>query len=261
MRFPVLFLSHESPLLMDTPSSAHDFLKGLGGALPRPRAVLLISAHWQEKVFTVSSHPNPDTIHDFSGFPSHYHKVQYLAKGSPDLAQKVCSLLTEQGIEIKEDPGRGLDHSGWVPLSLLYPEADIPVVSLSLKVSKRPEDHYQMGYALRSLRDKGILIIGSGTATHNLKGFFSEEPPKLTDPADDRALKFNEWLKERIHDDHDILQYRQKAPFASHCHPSADHFLPLIVAMGAGVGESPRVIHSSFHYRHFAMTSFQWGEG
>lgn len=257
-RLPTLFLSHESPLMWDTPSPARSFLQNFAQSLVTPKAIVVISAHWQEKEFSVSTAEEPETIHDFSGFARHYFDVSYPCPGAPELGERILELWGNHGINGRADEARGLDHAVWLPVGLMYPQADIPVVSVSQKLKGSAEEHYKMGEALKSLRDEGILVIGSGTATHNLGGFFGSRPPAIDDPADERVVAFSEWLKENIDDPISIVNYRKLAPFSAFCHPTADHFLPLIAALGAGTGSKADCIHHSFNYSYFAMTSFLW---
>ena len=257
-KMPVLFVSHESPLMWDTPSLARTFLQNLGKSLPRPKAILVISAHWQEANFHLSGASTPKTIHDFGGFPEEYYSIQYPAHGSMKYAELSQNILFQKGIEATIDPNRGLDHAVWLPLGLMYPNAEVPVLSMSIKPSASPKEHYEAGLAIKKLRNQGVLIIGSGTATHNLRPFFSGEKLAIDSPPDQAALNFSDWLKKSINKRDQILQYKLLAPRASLCHPTADHFMPLIVAMGAGDGNEANCIHESFNYSHFAMTSFAW---
>lgn len=259
VKLPTFFLSHESPLLWDTPSPAQEFLKQLGRNLPQPRGILLVSAHWQESMFTFSSAKNPSTIHDFGGFPPHYHEVHYPAIGLPSLAVQAQQLLLNRGIEAAVDPGRGMDHAVWLPLGLMYQEAQVPIVSMSIKRRGKPQEYYEAGQALLELREQGILIIASGTATHNLGAFFSGEAISLSGEPDPKAQAFSQWLKDHANQAEQIINYRKAAPYASHCHPTPDHFVPFIVALGAGGNSAVTCIHESFNYSHFAMMSFRWG--
>ena len=258
-RQPVLFLSHESPTMWDTPSPARQFIQSLGIRLPTPQAVLVVSAHWQERQFKLASSSAPATIHDFGGFPDHYYDIRYPAPGHPEVAAEAHKLLMNQGISTELDADRGMDHAVWLPVGLMYPKADIPIVSLSIKLRGREVDHLKVGEALAPLRDQGVLMIGSGTATHNLGAFFSGTPPQLDGEPDEKAVEFSRWLIDKANDPQEILGYRKRAPHAATCHPTPDHFLPFIVAMGAGKGDEATCIHDSFSYSHFAMTCMAWG--
>lgn len=230
-RMPAIFVSHESPQMWDTDSSARDFLRNLSGELPRPSALLIISAHWQEPQFTVSSAEKPTTVHDFGGFPQHYYQIQYPAPGSTDVAAQVLTAASQQNIVAIDDVEHGMDHAVWLAV----------------------------GRATSHLRDRGVLIIGSGTATHNLSAFFGSTPPKIDAAPGNEASEFQAWLKENVSKPEVVLDYKNVAPYAAFSHKTPDHFMPLIVAMGTGNGDRARVIHDSFCYSHFAMTSFCWG--
>lgn len=257
--FPTLFLSHESPYLWDTPSPARDFLLQLGRELPQPRAILVVSAHWENDRFTVSAANSPKTLHDFGGFPDRYREIHYPAPGAPELAVRTHELLTQQGVDTTIDPNRGLDHAVWLPIGLIYPRAEIPVLSMSVKFRGTTEEHFLAGKALSSLRKEQVLIVGSGTATHDLSGFFGGRRPGIEGPPDQKALEFNQWLINHSHSPDEVMNYRRMAPHAATCHPTAEHFLPFIVAMGAGNSDPVSVLHESFNYSHFAMTQFAWG--
>lgn len=236
---PALFVSHGSPMLaMDQTQPAHGFLRELGSTLPRPQAILVISAHWDSSAPRITGAPRPDTIHDFYGFPAPLYEIHYPAAGNPALAKDVMDLLQPRAVV---DPIRGLDHGAWVPLLLMYPQYDIPVVQLSLQTPLGPEHHLKIGEALKSLRERGVLIIGSGGATHNLREYFnSAEDHK---PYED----FSSWLNDALTrgDREALLDYRRRAPQAARCHPTEEHFMPLFVTLGAG-GSKARRLHHSF---------------
>ena len=236
--FPSLFVSHGSPEILITESPARDFLSGLGTALGRPDAILVVSAHWETAEPALNAVEVNATIHDFGGFPAPLYAMQYPAPGSPALAEKAAALLREAGLPVRMDTRRGLDHGAWVPLMLAYPAADIPVVQLSVQPRQGPAQHLALGRALRPLREEGVLIVGSGSFTHNLPEYFREpasgsEPEWVTEFADwfDRALAENRT--------DDLLRYRQLAPHAERNHPTDEHLLPLYTALGAA-GERPR---------------------
>lgn len=258
-RLPSLFLSHGSPMMALEPSPARDFLAGLGADLPRPRAILVASAHHdashQGGHVTVTASPAPPTIHDFGGFPDELFAMRYPAPGDPALASRVAKLLAGHGLEVAVDPDRGLDHGAWVPMSLIYPDADIPVVSLSIHSNASPEWHYALGQALAPLRDEGILIIGSGSITHNLRAYFTTRPP-IAAPAPEWVSGFTDWIAERmaVGAVDDILHAVERAPHGRDNHPTMDHILPLFVAMG--VGGTPlnaERLHASTTYAVLAM--------
>ena len=258
-RLPSLFLSHGSPMMALEPSPARDFLAGLGTQLPRPRAILIVSAHhdaaYQGGRATVTASPAPPTIHDFGGFPDELFAMRYPAPGDPVLAARVVDLLASNGLTVNADPDRGLDHGAWVPLSLIYPRADIPVVQLSIASNASPEWHYALGQALTPMRDDGVLLIGSGSITHNLRALFSARLP-IDAAAPTWVTDFTDWIADRMaaRAVDDVLHSVERAPHGADNHPTPDHILPLFVAMGAG--GSPlhaEQLHHSVTYGLLAM--------
>jgi 4,5-DOPA dioxygenase extradiol len=212
------------------PGAAGEAWKALGRRLPRPRAILISSAHWETNVPMLTGSTKPETIHDFSGFPEPLYRLRYPAAGAPDVAQRAQGLLKEAGFTAAIDGCRGLDHGAWAPLLYAYPEADIPVVQLSVQPALGPRHHLGLGRALRKLSDEGVLIIGSGHMTHNLRDWARGAGA----PAD-YAREFQEWVKERIekHELDLLADYRSHSPQGVRAHPSEEHFLPLFVALGA----------------------------
>jgi len=231
-RLPTLFLSHGSPMngVEQTPSS--DAWVELARKLPRPRAVLMASAHWETSIATLTGNPRPETIHDFGGFPAELFAVQYPAPGAPDVAAEAVALLKKAGITAGVNGCRGIDHGAWVPLRWMYPDADVPVVQISLQPELGPQHHVALGRALAPLPDEGVLIVGSGHATHNLRDWMSN--PQRSAPLR-YAQNFAEWLHERLvaRDTEALVAYRDSAPEAVRAHPSEEHFLPLLIAWGA----------------------------
>jgi 4,5-DOPA dioxygenase extradiol len=253
---PSIFVSHGAPTLALTPAPAHDFLKGLGAALGRPAAILCISAHWETEPAAVSAAPEPETIHDFSGFPAPLYRLGYPAPGALGLADRVVELLGRAGIPSTRDPARGLDHGAWIPLLLMYPQADIPVAQLSVQLPLGPAHHLALGRALAPLRHEGVLVLGSGGATHNLAEFRGQ-PIDAPPPTHVRA--FDAWLAAAAEagDEAALLDYRQQAPEAHRIHPREEHFLPFFVAFGAaGTGGKGRRLHASFTYGVLSMAAF-----
>lgn len=232
MKMPVLFVSHGAPTLPLVPGDTGEAWHKLGKQLPRPSAILVISAHWETRVPTVSSAMHPETIHDFSGFPAELYELQYPAPGAPEMAQSTAIALRQAGIPVHLDETRGLDHGAWVPLSLMYPKADIPAAQLSLQPDRDPAWHIALGRALRPLREQGVLIVGSGSISHNLRALFKH--PQNT-PAPDWVTEFCNWMAERITaaDLDSLIAYRTIAPHAVQNHPTDEHLLPLFVALGA----------------------------
>jgi len=231
-RVPTLFLSHGSPMNAIEPGVAGHGWVALGRTLPRPRAILIASAHWETSVPMLTGNPRPETIHDFGGFPRELYELRYPAPGSPELAARAVALLKAADITAGIDGCRGLDHGAWVPLRFMFPAADVPVVQLSLQPALGPAHHFRLGRALAALADDGVLVIGSGHATHNLHDWMSnrrrQEPLRY-------AQAFARWLHERLaaHDTDALIAYREQAPDAVRAHPSDEHFLPLFVAVGA----------------------------
>lgn len=227
---PSLFISHGSPATILNPGKVGDALARLAADLPTPRAILVASAHFPAQEPIVSSASQPETIHDFGGFPDALYQMRYPAPGKPALAKEVRKLLEKAGFTAHEDASRGFDHGVWEPLKMLYPNADIPVVSLSIEPYKSPEYHFQIGRALATLREQGVLIIGSGSITHNLEDVFIHRKS-----SSDYVEPFIDWIEDRLsaNDINALLDYRQQAPFAVEAHPSDEHLLPIHVAMGA----------------------------
>ena len=260
-QMPVVFISHGSPTLAFDDVPARDFLVKLGAQLPRPKAILCISAHWEAELPSVTGSEAPSTIHDFYGFPQALYDLRYEAPGDPDLAARVVKLLEDGGFNAMINSKRGLDHGVWSPLILTYPQSGIPVVQLSLMHHRSPADHIALGRLLAPLRDEGILILGSGGAVHNLRALDWHNRSGITD----WAGAFDQWLTDRIvaGDLAALGDYRAKAPNAAVAHPSEEHIMPLFVALGAAAGQGPytpgRQIHRSFTFGSLSMSSYAWG--
>lgn len=252
-RMPTLFVGHGSPMLALDDGPTHRFMTGLGATVPKPKAILVVSAHWESESPRVSAVARPRTIHDFGGFPRALFEMQYPAPGAPALAARVAELVPGTAI----DEARGLDHGAWVPLKLAYPAADVPVTQLSVQTPAGPDHAHAIGRALRPLRDEGVLILGSGSLTHNLHEFRSpvqEQPPRPW------VVAFADWMAERIaaRDIASLLDYREKAPFGPQNHPTEEHLLPLFTVLGAlGDGEAAVAWHRSYTYGILAMDA--WG--
>jgi 4,5-DOPA dioxygenase extradiol len=232
------------------------FLAGLGAALPRPKAVLAVSAHWESVTPAVGAAVQPQTIHDFYGFPEPLYRLHYRAPGAPELAARVAAALESAGLRCEIDPQRGLDHGAWVPLMLMYPDATIPVTQLSLQPALGPAHHYRLGQALRPLRAEGVLLLGSGGLTHNLAAFRGHTPG---DPTPDWVSQFRDWTAAALEAgrEQDVIEYRSRAPHGARNHPSEEHYLPLLVAGGARTpGRPGRRIHTSTTYGVLAMDAY-----
>lgn len=253
---PVLFLSHGAPTLPLEPGETGAAWRQLGAQLPRPSAILVISAHWETDIPTVSSAIRPETIHDFSGFPEELYKLRYAAPGAPEMAQAVTLALQQAKIPVQLDDTRGLDHGAWVPLSFLFPDVDIPVAQLSLQPSQNPAWHIALGRALRPLRKQGVLIVGSGAITHNLHAIF-RHPQGEAAPL--WVNEFRDWIAGRIAagDLKALGEYRAHAPHAVQNHPTDEHLLPLFVALGAAnrIGSAVR-LNSVMTYGLLAMDAW-----
>ncbi|HEY9697249.1 MAG TPA: class III extradiol ring-cleavage dioxygenase [Trichocoleus sp.] len=254
--FPSVFISHGAPDLLLHPSRATDFFKQFESKFGRPEAILVISAHWLSQRPVVSAAVQPRTIHDFGGFPAELYEMQYSAPGAPALAAQVKQQLEKAGFPVEVNPDRGLDHGAWSPLLLMYPEANIPVTQLSIQPYSDPEHHLKLGRALAPLREAGVLILASGSITHNLQSFGGS---KFDAESLEWAVQFDQWLAETIAQPNieALLNYRQQAPYAVQNHPTDEHFLPLFVALGAG-GTTPQVtqLHSSFTYGAISMAAY-----
>ena len=255
MSLPSLFISHGSPMLALDDSPARRFLQDLGKTLQRPQAILVVSAHWESTGgLEVSLAPRPETIHDFGGFPPELFAMQYPAKGAPESALRAASLLEAAGFTVRRNPNRGLDHGAWVPLTLMYPDADSPTAQISLRHGVAPAEHERMGKAIGKLREEGILIIGSGSFTHNLY-----ELRRGEEAAPSWVVEFVDWMHNRLQDNQReaLLDYRTQAPSAVRNHPTDEHLLPLFVAMGAAGEESKAErLHASYQYGVLAMDTY-----
>ncbi|MGG7599501.1 DODA-type extradiol aromatic ring-opening family dioxygenase [Pseudomonas sp. WC1] len=247
---PSLFISHGSPMLALQPGASGPALAELARALPRPKAIVVVSAHWESRELLVMSNPLPQTWHDFHGFPPALYAVHYPAPGEPALAQRLAGLL---GARLDEQ--RPFDHGAWVPLSLMYPQAEIPVVQVSLPSQAGPTLQLKVGQALAQLREEGILLIGSGSITHNLGELDWHAGPDAVEPW---ALAFRDWVVERLKagDEAALVDYRRHAPFAARNHPSDEHLLPLFFAMGAG--ERFGIVHQGFTLGALGMDIYRF---
>ena len=255
---PTIFVSHGAPTLSIEEGAARSFLLSLGHLWPRPRAIICVSAHWESALPAISGAPRPETIHDFFGFPEALYQLQYLAPGSPELAARALSLLLGAGIDAVIDSLRGIDHGAWVPLRLVYPDAHTPVVQISVQPRRDARHHLALGRALRPLREEGVLILGSGGATHNLSEF---APQSAATPPYDYAREFDDWLRNALlaGRETDLLDYLQRGPQARRNHPTAEHLLPLFVALGAATEkDEPRALHQGIEYGMLSMAAYGW---
>lgn len=244
-----LFLSHGSPLSCFEDTAARDFMVNLGKTLPKPKAVLAVSAHWTTRSAAVGSAIAPETIHDFYGFPDFLYQKRYLAKGAPELAARAAALL---GADLIED--QGLDHGIWTVMSLLWPEADVPVIPVAVQPKADPRHHYEMGVRLRPLVEEGALVLGTGSATHNLRAYMSNggNGPQPW------AAAFADWLAEKSEagDLESLLDYRARAPYARENHPTDEHLLPFYTALGAAPAGKASRLHASIEYGVISMDGY-----
>ena len=257
MNLPSLFVSHGAPTLILENGPTCAFLRGLGGALGRPKAVVAVSAHWETTEPTVSAAKRPETIHDFTGFPDALYRMKYPAPGAPELAIRAATLLSQAGVASRVDAERGLDHGAWVPLMLMYPDAGVPVLQLSIQPHRDPAHHFAVGRALAPLRDDGILVLGSGGAVHNLRAL-SWNRHGAPEPW---AQDFDDWLMEKIDGGagDELLAYRVHAAGAVQAHPRDEHLLPLFVALGAGGAAAVgKRINAGFEHGSLSMAAFSF---
>ena len=255
---PSLFISHGSPMLALRPSSARDFLAGLGAQLPRPKAIVIASGHWETEQPEVNAVAVNDTIYDFYGFPPALYAIRYPAPGSPELAERIAGLLRTAGLSVEIDHQRGLDHGAWVPMTLMYPHHDIPVLQLALQSELGPPHHLQLGRAIAALREHDVLVIGSGSFTHNLG---RPRAPDQDAPPPPDVVAFADWMYAALTEQRtdDLLDYRHKAPFAALQHPTEEHLLPLFVALGAaGEGARATRLHASTTWGTLRMDAYSF---
>lgn len=259
---PALFISHGAPTLAIEDTPATRFLKTLAQEFERPKAILVVSAHWETAAPVVNAVERNETIHDFSGFPRKLYHLHYRAPGLPELAESIVALLAAADFPVQTDTERGLDHGAWVPLLMMYPAANIPVVQLSVQSRLDPNHHFRIGQTLAPLRAAGVLIMGSGSFTHNLAAVKWCDADAV---APDWVTEFSDWMRAAIMEGRtaDLLDYRQRAPYACENHPTEEHLLPLFVAMGAGADGSQRLrarhLHHSTTMATIGMDAFAFG--
>lgn len=255
---PSLFLSHGAPSLALEDSPAGRFLDRLGPELPRPRAIVVASAHYLAIGAAVGAAARPATVHDFQGFPAPLYSLHYPAAGAPELAEDIAARLRKAGFSARTEPTRGLDHGVWVPLLRMFPAADIPVLPLAVNPRADAAWHYRLGQALAPLRNQGVLLIGSGGFVHNLGELDWQGDGELAP----WAAAFRDWLRARLLEG-DIwaaLDWQRQAPFAARAHPSTEHLLPLFLALGAaGEAATARHLHDSHEYGSLALDAFSFG--
>lgn len=258
---PALFVSHGAPNMILHDSPTRRFLSDAGTHVPRPKAIISVSAHFASLRPAVVVDEKPAMIYDFGGFERELYSMVYPAPGEPALAKRVGAALTAAGHDTLLVENRGFDHGTWVPLKLMYPAADIPVVQLSVQPRRDPAHHYAIGRALAPFTREGVLVLASGSLTHNLHEAFGGlgglRP--LDEPAPAWVRDFADWIAEKVaaHDIEALLDYRARAPFGGRNHPTDEHLLPLFVALGAGGPDGVR-IHDSYNFGVLAMDAYRF---
>jgi 4,5-DOPA dioxygenase extradiol len=255
---PALFISHGAPTFALDPGVLGDSLQVLAPKLAGVSAVLVVSAHWQTRDVRVTTTPSPETIHDFGGFAPELYRLQYQPPGAPAMAMEAKRLLQDEGFPVSEDNQRGLDHGAWVPLLHLLPDARIPVFQVSMPYDLDTTVAWRLGRALGPMRELGVLVMGSGCLTHNLY----EVRNYGGDPAP-YAREFSDWIRASVlaRDTDQLIRYRRNAPHAERAHPTEEHYLPLLVAAGAGASTNSNasVIVGGMTYGVLSMESYAWG--
>jgi 4,5-DOPA dioxygenase extradiol len=256
LTLPSLFVAHGAPDLPYSQTPARAFTTGLGARYPGPRAILVISAHWEARVPTIGTAAAPETIHDFGGFDDRLYSLTYPARTSAPVIAEVSQALDDAGISHAKDADRGYDHGVWIPLMLAFPTAEMPVIQLSLRRGASAAENHAMGQALAPLRAKGVLIVGSGATVHNLRMIAREGTP-----APDWARAFENWIVSGVEagETDRLLRFPAEPQGARQAHPTPEHLMPLYVALGAGGGKG-RALHRSFSWGSIGMTSFAFGE-
>ena len=255
-RAPSLFISHGSPMWALEPGMLGPALQRIGRTLSGLTAVVIVSPHWQTQDMRVAATATPQTIHDFGGFPAPLYALQYTPPGAPELATEITQMLVDAGFAASIDTHRGLDHGAWVPMRYLKPEAEVPVLQVSLPHDIEAAGALRLGQALAPLRDRGVVVIGSGSLTHNLYEFRQH----IRDP--EYAQAFADWVADalRRRDVEALVDYRERAPHAARAHPSEEHYLPLLVAIGAShAGETATLIEGGMTHGVLSMDSFGFG--
>lgn len=253
-RMPVIFLAHGSPMSLED-ANWRESLGTWMGSFAKPRAILMLSAHWVSAPTVIGAKRTVPLVYDFYGFPAHYYQIQYASPGAPELAARVASLLAPLGGVAQSE--RGLDHGAFVPLLGMYPAADVPVLQVSLP-SEDPQTLWRMGEALAPLRDEGVLIVGSGFLTHNLRIADWRSNP----PVPEWAREFDAWSKETLlrRDQDALLDYRERAPGVRIALPTHEHFVPIIPVMAASrADDAIRFPIEGFAFGGFTMRSVQFG--
>lgn len=254
---PALFISHGAPTFALDPGLLGPRLSSIGERLGNVKALLVVSPHWQTQHTAIMTTPYPSTLHDYGGFPPELHRIEHPAIGHPPLATEIGQSLAETGRHIQLDHRRGLDHGAWVPLRYLDPKARIPSFQVSLRSNLDAAGAVRLGRALRPWRSQGVALIGSGSLTHNLLEFLDGTATEAAYTAE-----FRDWVRDAVvrRDVDRLIDYRRLAPHARRAHPTEEHFLPLLVAIGASFdGESVQVIDGGTAHGVLSMESYAWG--
>lgn len=254
-----IFVPHGAPTFALRPGAAGAAMTALAKSLPLPRAIIIVSAHWDTELATVGFAERPETIHDFWGFPDELYQIRYPATGCREASEEVVSALKAAGLPVAQDAGRGLDHGAWVPLRLMFPDAEVPVIPLSIQSRGGPEQAYKLGQALAPLAARGFLVIASGNLTHNLRDYQMAARSGGQTPA--YVRQFTDWLAERLnaHDISALLDYRHQAPGGVQAHPSEEHLLPFYVALGAaGANAQAKRFHAGIDDYVIAMDAYSF---
>lgn len=257
LQAPVLFISHGAPTFAIEPGILGPRLGAMGEQLADLKAVLVVSPHWQSRNVSVMTTARPETVHDFGGFPPELYTLRYPVAGQPELARAAARLLAEAGFTVDMDERRGLDHGAWVPMSHLLPQAQVPVFQVSMPVTLDTAQAVKLGRALAPLREQGVMIVGSGSMTHNLYEFRQSGTR-----AEAYAQEFAAWVRAAVVENavDSVVHYRALAPHAERAHPSQEHFLPLLVALGARAeDEAVQVIDGGITHGVLSMESYAWG--
>jgi len=261
---PSLYISHGSPMTALDAGEAGAFWRHLGPAITeafgRPKAILAISAHSLTRAPALLAAPRHEAVYDFSGFPDALYQLRYDAPGAPELAERVATLLRSAGLPVRLESAGGLDHGIWTPLRSMFPEADIPVLPLAWPPMWKPAELFRLGEALAPLAADGVLVMGSGAITHNLRLFAGGRAP-VDAPEYPESAAFRGWVRDHTAagDWPRLFDYRQQAPHAAYMHPTDEHWLPFFVAAGAGNGPQGRRLHDSVTHGHLGMDAYAFG--
>ena len=256
-----IFVSHGSPMHALQPGPAGAAWQALGKRLPRPKAIVIASAHWETNLPMLTGSDKPETVHDFYNFPEPLYRLRYPAPGAPDLARRAQALLKDAGFTAGIDGCRGLDHGAWSPLLYMYPDADIPVVQISLQPALGPRHHVNLGKAVRALAEEDVLVIGSGHMTHNLGDWARNRGNAAGAPAP-YAKEFQAWVFDKLkaRDIESLIDYRSRTPHGARAHPTDEHFLPLFFALGAAAEKAkPERVYDAIDSGVLAMDAYVFG--